>query len=125
MKELLKLLANVLILAICCFSAALLSGRFVSTEHRIDNVDVATLGAQRAAALIAQGKKVEATTIVDVGGRPYRIGGDWNGLWPVLAALGLVVVYLPGLPWPAARGAAVRIGLALAWLMGAAVLSVA
>jgi hypothetical protein len=112
-----RFLGHVLVLFVCLLVGMITSGRYIEADYKIDGFDLLTLERERATALLDQGKKIEATTRIVLADRTYTVEGSWLvNIWvPLVASIGLVLVYLPGAFWPAAQHFAVRLGIVFGW----------
>jgi hypothetical protein len=118
-----RVVGHLLIATLCVLAALMLSGRHTQASYTINGVPIERLGqVATVQALQAGGKFVTTTTVSALG---HRLDVDGAGVpllvWPVITAMLLLLIYLPGFLWSAANRLPIRLGLALA--IFAAVLS--
>ena len=114
MKGVLTILGHALIVVLCFSAAIILNGSFIATGYTVDGVDITRLSTAAAAEKIRAGKLAVTAHIGPWFDLPLPGPEMQAVLMPATAAVLLLIVYGPGVMWPAARRLPVRFGITAA-----------
>jgi len=120
-KLFVTLTSHLVIVALCVLVAIVWSGLFITTTYSVNGVDITGLSAAAMEQKLRTGSLLATVHIGPLIQFPFPLALT-GFLMPATAAVLLVIVYGPGILWPAAKRLLVRMGIAGAFVVATVVL---